>query len=269
MTHRHIPKAFTFGGILVVALFIIAASFWYKQVRMEERSRMVEISSQTTITPHSLSKKTDTYNVTIEYPYVPETVEGGESANEYFKQYFASTSREFIQDLEGRSEIPDELKTGTSSYYAASSIVVASTTRYISFLVTSERYFAGSAHPSHDRMVFIFDKKEKRLIEPSSLFVPTSSYVGLLSKASITYFNEKNKTLSSDDFKVDTSASNEGFAPTEANFSKILPTEKGLIVYFDEYQIAPYVAGPQEALIPYSALVSVINKEGVLGSVVK
>jgi hypothetical protein len=271
MTNRHIPKAFTFGGILVVALFIVAASFWYKQVRTEERSHMIETSSQTKITPHSLSKKTDAYTVTVEYPHIPETVEGGESANEYFKQYFASTSREFVRDVEeslAGNDLPEDLKKGMTSYYTVSSEVVASTSRYLSFLVSDERYYIGSAHPSHNRTIFIFDKKNKKLVEPASLFKNNSSYVEFLSKESISYFDTKNKSSSQDDVRIDTS-SNDGLTPTIANFSKMLPTEKGLMVYFDEYQIAPYVAGPQEALIPYTALTSVINKDGVLGEYAK
>ena len=92
-----------------------------------------------------------------------------------------------------------------------------------------------------------------------------SSYLVTLSKASSAFFASRNVSRGADYFKVDTSTSNEGFAPSVSNYSKILPTEKGLVIYFDEYQIAPYVAGPQEALIPYASLQAIINKDGVLG----
>ena len=57
MTQHHIPKAVTFGGIIVLTLFIVGASYWYKQVRMEERTPVVETPTKTKFTPHSLSKE--------------------------------------------------------------------------------------------------------------------------------------------------------------------------------------------------------------------
>jgi hypothetical protein len=78
-----------------------------------------------------------------------------------------------------------------------------------------------------------------------------------------------NSTSTDDISDIDVSPSNDGFAPTEDNFSRILPTKEGLIIYFGEYQIGPYVYGPQEALIPYTALRTIINKDGVLGEYVK
>lgn len=264
MTH-HIPKVITFSGIAAALLFVVCASFWYKY---EYKTEIVTSKSSSVVLPPrvvTISKKTDTYSVTLEYPYISETL--GAVANEYFKNYYSSSSDRFIHDVQeslANNDLPEELKKGAASYYTVSTHIVASTSEYSSFLVTGESYFVGSAHPSHSIDTFIFDKKNKKLVTVKDLFTDPS-YVSVLAKASIAYFTSRNATLGVDDFKVDTSSSNEGFAPTSLNYSKILPTEKGLVIYFDEYQVAPYVAGPQEALIPYATLQSIINKDGVLG----
>jgi hypothetical protein len=41
-------------------------------------------------------------------------------------------------------------------------------------------------------------------------------------------------------------------------------TPDGLMITFDEYQVAPYAAGPQTVTVPYSELRGLINPEGVL-----
>jgi hypothetical protein len=38
-----------------------------------------------------------------------------------------------------------------------------------------------------------------------------------------------------------------------------------LLITFDEYQVAPYAAGPQKVAIPYSELRALINPQGPLG----
>ena len=39
------------------------------------------------------------------------------------------------------------------------------------------------------------------------------------------------------------------------------------MITFDEYQVAPYAAGPQEVTVPYGALQAVIHRQGPLGAV--
>ena len=60
---------------------------------------------------------------------------------------------------------------------------------------------------------------------------------------------------------------NSGTAPQADNFRVFFPSEAGFKILFNEYQVAPYVAGPQEIVIPYSALKGVINSSGPLRSI--
>jgi len=38
----------------------------------------------------------------------------------------------------------------------------------------------------------------------------------------------------------------------------------GLLITFDEYQVAPYSAGPQRVLVPYSSLRDILDPAGPL-----
>ena len=46
----------------------------------------------------------------------------------------------------------------------------------------------------------------------------------------------------------------EGTLPTTDNFKNILFTDKGLIIYFERYQIAPYYYGDYNIIAPYEDL---------------
>ena len=56
-----------------------------------------------------------------------------------------------------------------------------------------------------------------------------------------------------------------GRAELERNWDAIA----GLLITFDEYQVAPYVFGQQTETVPYSELKSMIDPHGPLGDFVK
>jgi hypothetical protein len=59
----------------------------------------------------------------------------------------------------------------------------------------------------------------------------------------------------------------DGASPADVNYRNWNITPDGLLITFDEYQVAPYAAGPQEIEVPYIALVGWIDMEGVLGRI--
>jgi hypothetical protein len=63
-----------------------------------------------------------------------------------------------------------------------------------------------------------------------------------ISEYALTYF--ENKKLEYDLFK-------EGLDPKKVNYQVFALTNNSIIFYFNEYQIAPYVAGSFEMEIPY------------------
>ena len=53
------------------------------------------------------------------------------------------------------------------------------------------------------------------------------------------------------------------------NYDNWTITKKGLGITFDPYQVAAYAAGPQNVVVPYSALKEIIKPDGAVGQFVK
>ncbi len=120
-------------------------------------------------------------------------------------------------------------------------------------------YYQGAAHPNSHTETLNYDLKNGKQLKLADLFNPGSKYLQTLSTYCITdlkkQFKEKNAELLEDQLK-------EGAAPTAKNYESWTITRRGLGINFDSYQIAPYAAGPQFVLVPYSALKDLIKPDG-------
>jgi hypothetical protein len=120
-------------------------------------------------------------------------------------------------------------------------------------------YYQGAAHPNSHTETLNYDLRNGKQLKLADLFKPGSKYLQTLSTYCITdlkkQFKEKNAELLEDQLK-------EGAAPTAKNYESWTITKRGLGINFDSYQIAPYAAGPQFVLVPYSALKDLIKPDG-------
>ena len=135
--------------------------------------------------------------------------------------------------------------------------------RYDAALVTPELasirfhvdyYNAGAAHPNHYFIVVNYDLKNDRPVEFKDLFKDRSKALMVLSQASKT-------ALDKPDFPL----FEEGLQQKEENFKNWNLTEDGLRLSYDPYQVAPYAAGPQEVLVPFSEIKGLVNPAGSFG----
>ena len=120
-------------------------------------------------------------------------------------------------------------------------------------------YYQGAAHPNSHTETLNYDLKNGKQLKLADLFKPGAKYLQTLSTYCITdlkkQFKEKNAELLEDQLK-------EGAAPTAKNYESWTITKQGLGINFDSYQIAPYAAGPQFVMVPYSALKDLIKPDG-------
>lgn len=262
----HFSRPATYGLIALASCFIIGASFWYKSQYLKTVQPELSVTASSVTTSNIIKEKTSVYDVEVRSPVISKSFEGSEEATIYLQKLYTSRIIDFKKQAEeSYSAAPKELLAeNVASYYAVSFQEVASTSRYISLAVYTESYFIGMAHPSHDVDTFIFDKKLKKLVTLQDLFITSSSYSKVLSEGSRAFFDARNNEVGYDGLRIDITKENEGLSEGVSHFSKILPTDTGLVIYFNEYQIAPYVAGPQQAIIPYSVLKKIINENGVL-----
>ena len=121
-------------------------------------------------------------------------------------------------------------------------------------------YSDGAAHPGLNSMTFNYDLGQGRELALSDLFLPNVNYLEVISNYCLI---ELRKQPYSDSFFLD------GAKPTPENYRNWNIAPDGLLITFDEYQVAPYAAGPQQVTVPYSELASVINPQGPQAVIVK
>ena len=136
----------------------------------------------------------------------------------------------------------------------------------IQFTVSS--YSAGAAHPNSYTEVVNFDLKNGKLLKLADLFLPGSKYLETLSNFCIQELKTQAKAQG-DYAAMDDDWIKRGAGAELTNYDNWTITKKGLGITFDPYQVAAYAAGPQNVLVPYSAVKEVSKPEGVLGQFLK
>ena len=125
-----------------------------------------------------------------------------------------------------------------------------------SFKIAFDFYSDGAAHPGLYSVTLNYDLGQGRELALSDLFLPNSNYLEAISNYCIA-------ELSKQPFFEGPFA--EGAQPTLENYRNWNITPDGLLITFDEYQVAPYAAGPQTVTVPYDRLQELINPEGPAG----
>jgi hypothetical protein len=116
-------------------------------------------------------------------------------------------------------------------------------------------YSDGAAHPGTYSITLNYDLAQGKELALSELFLPSSNYLESIA-------NYCKAELGKQPF-FDGPFS-EGANPTPENYRNWNITTNGLMVTFDEYQVAPYAAGPQVVQIPIDQVQSVIDPNGPL-----
>jgi Protein of unknown function (DUF3298) len=129
----------------------------------------------------------------------------------------------------------------------------------VSIKFDTEGYIAGMAHPYHMSYTLNYDLAKGKDIALSDLFLPSTDYLGALSKYCGTQLSTRD---------INFQEFSQGADPTATNYKNWNITPDGLMITFDEYQVAAYVAGPQTVTVPYSELKSLIDPNGALASLI-
>ena len=166
------------------------------------------------------------------------------------------TFRNQNTELEAQATLPPEIAELGSSFDLTYEVFIANSD-LISIRFTAGFYSAGAAHPGSYSIPLNYDLKNNKVLALADLFKPEAQYLQLLSIYAIQALNSNDMLMFP-----------EGADPTEDNYRSWNITPDGLLITFDAYQVAPYVAGPQQVIIPYSALPGIIDPNGVLASFV-
>lgn len=231
----------------------------------------IEFSGATEIVARNIksTSKTPKYEIDADYPQVtgaPDT--RFDKFNQEAKNLVTRKVAEFRKDMAERSaevnvdtsEMGSDLSVGYTVGFASDELIS------VEFGVGG--YYAGAAHPNSYTQVINYDVKNGKPLKLADLFKPNTKYLQAMSAFAIKNLKSQAKTQGADSMLTDETIQ-EGAGPQLKNFKSWTITRKGLAITFDSYQVAPYAAGPQEVVIPYSALKDLINPDGPLGRFVK
>lgn len=120
-------------------------------------------------------------------------------------------------------------------------------------------YSDGAAHPGSYSITVNYDLGQGRELALGDLFLVNSNYLETIAAYCT---NEISQQPFADTVFM------EGAKPTVENYRNWNIAAEGLRITFDEYQVAPYAAGPQSVTVPYAELKSVIDPQGLLATFV-
>lgn len=174
--------------------------------------------------------------IDVKYPAAPA---GGthDTFNQLSKSKVDVVINEFKTQVAANGVITD-MTSITNSLYIDYKIV-RNAKGIISVRFTNSVYFAGAAHPNNFSSVLNFDFNTGLEIQLSEVFKPGVDYLTTLSN----YCKRVLQRRGTLNFP-------EGADPKPENYKIWNMGMRNLVITFDQYQVAPYAAGPQECQVP-------------------
>jgi hypothetical protein len=157
----------------------------------------------------------------------------------------------FKQNLAGLTPTPNSTVSTFELHYS----VVSPPGDLISVMFTIQTYYSGAAHPADASRTVTYDLEAGKDLSMTDLFLPNSDYLTQIAKYCSAQLSTRD--IGFQGFEL-------GATATPENYRNWNVTADGLLITFDEYQVAPYAAGPQAVVLPYSELASLIDPHGPL-----
>jgi hypothetical protein len=140
------------------------------------------------------------------------------------------------------------------------SMIKSGSDHIMSIRFTMQGFLAGMAHSFHYHRVLNYNLSNDQTIVLSDLFQPGADYLDVMSAYTR---NVLSRRLAD---KEDKEMIEKGTEPSADNFQNWNIKPNGLLITFDESQVASYVAGAQTVLIPYSILKNITSPKSPLAS---
>ncbi|HPZ08635.1 MAG TPA: DUF3298 domain-containing protein [Candidatus Eremiobacteraeota bacterium] len=212
--------------------------------------------------------KVISYSLKYSYPLL-DSYKNKDIQDEFNKE-ITSLVEEQVNSFKKDMAETEYFKSEFKSSFILESTIINKVDDLISIKFLTEVYYAGAAHPSHDIWTLNYDLKTGKTINLKDLFMENSDYLKVISDYSIKELSDKaGKDAKEQGYEPDYDWIKEGAGPKEENFRSFNLTDEGLIINFNEYQVACYAEGPKEVIIPYSKLKDIIKPEGPGGIYLK
>ena len=263
--------------ILFTIVILISIFFIYKKIDLKQKSN-TGINPQSSVVLNEdlvLANSFETKVLNPDDPYVKFDVKYPyfKNANNEFNLKIESLIKDKMEEDSKASkdnwlsrfktqvagdnipEVPTNEKDKLSFF--SDFTIIQSNSTYISFIL---KYggFSGGAHGYENNVSFNYDIKNKKDIELKDLFSDNPDYLIILSAKSREYLKNKFAVVTEEDKKdsdpealkeyVDNMNSmiDSGTEPVVDNFNVFTFTPDKIKIYFEQYQVGPYVIGMPE-----------------------
>jgi hypothetical protein len=241
-----------------------------KETAFQVFQQPIAFTAAVRVTPKVIKEanKAKHYTVDAEYPQIEGDTRfdnfNREARNLITKDVAAFKTSETSAETESGSETPAEtmdstLDVGYEIRYATDDL--------ISVEFTEGSYERGAAHGNSNTTVVNYDVKNGKKLALADLFNPKSNFLNVISEYCLKDLRERSKK--DKDAMFDEEMMKSGASPRADNYRAWAITKKGLWITFDPYAVAPYAAGPQHVLVPYSALKNILRPDGPVAALAK
>ncbi len=240
MTKRYILALFLFF-ILIISTYFIGTNIETIEFVKEDYT---SVNSNSNYAVKEIKEEGDTFKIS---GYIPQT--NYKDLNEKIQNIVDNYIKEFKSDISDIKPI-----SGDSKFVLEFTFDSYEHENYISYVI-HEYVNMGGAHPNMYMLTISYDIKNKKVITIEDLVKMNPKILDILSK----YTHEKLKENSIIKEVNDPDMLTSGTKPTTENFKRFAFDKNGLIIFFETYQVAPYVAGDFSVTVPYSNLGIKIN----------
>ena len=199
------------------------------------------------------SSQSPKYTIDVRWP---ELSWGDDPRVTTFNQTAETFATEAVKSFKDGVEMAhDPTLTDYSSSLRIDYQLVNSAHGIMSVKLTISYYSAGAAHPGSFTHSINYDLQQGKILYLEDLFQSDSQYLETISSYCMNELKAK-----------DVLFWEEGALPRADNYQVWNISPEGLQITFDEYQVAPYAAGPQSVQIPYSDVKSLARPDGPLAA---
>jgi hypothetical protein len=136
-------------------------------------------------------------------------------------------------------------------YWGATSLLYQ--TSAICCVEFDEDTYTGGAHPLHFQSLFNFDVNTGNIVPWEEMFADTAAFSAI---AEVHFWKMKEEAFGSELANEEFFWGGEFYLPENIGF-----VEEGVLLLYNEYEVAPYVYGAQYCFVPYTELKGILKPQ--------
>ena len=117
--------------------------------------------------------------------------------------------------------------------------------------------YTGGAHPGSIHRVLNYDLAARKPLSLGDLFKAEADFLGMIHAYCVEALRQRPEMVFPEFEQY--------LAPVAEHYRVWSLSPQGILITFEEYHVAPYAAGPQQVLVPFSVLENILDPSGPLG----